>query len=276
MPYALHTLFMYLGKPPLPAASAMMRGDLAHPIEPSRNVDWSDKAAVLCWIRAQHGAGALGPMPMERLTPALRGDIDVGLAVAMVDPGLLQKLSPSLLNSPEIALRAIATDPLCEPLFPQSTLDQLARVTADPRSIMEPSQLARAVHAVRRSPMLLAHLPMEMRNDVDVVTAAIAADPAALAFASPNFWSDPDFIAAHVPAASAARIMEHLVRAHGDDGAARMLGSNREVAALFAERTNAVALPPKTRAVIELAYAATQQRPSPFSIPRRPIPFPTY
>lgn len=243
-------------------------------------VDWADKAAVVRWIREQ-GKTARTPgrlldrLPFASLPPAILADLDVGLAVADVEPAALAKLSPALLKDLGIARRALASDRTAHHLFPLELLHQLApalRHATTESSLSSGLELALA--AVRARPLALGELSLAMRNNPEVVATAAAGDPAALAYASKNLWVDPHFVKAHLPSSpeAASRVLGMLVKVHGDAGAAQLL-ANHHVATLVCQRANVNSLPPKTREVVDKAFATTTQRRHPLAPPRRPSPF---
>jgi hypothetical protein len=275
---------MYLGPSPLPAAAAYLKDALLRTFgagAPVANeVDWSNKAAVVQWIREQrkgaHASWSLQDrLPFASLPPAILVDLDVGLAVADVEPAALAKLSPVLLENLEVARRALAADRTSHRLFAPALLRQLSQPARAAALFAEPvSELERALEVVRTRPLALGELSLAMRNNPDVVATAAAGDPAALAYASKNLWIDPHFMAANLPSSpeAASRVLGKLVRVHGDEGAAVML-SNHHVATLVSLRSNVIALPLKTREVIDRALATTMQRRHPLAPPRRPSPF---
>ena len=84
---------MHLGPLPLPAAAAHLKEALGRTFGSSASdaskVDWTNKVAVVQWIRGQRkGAHASGPlldsMPFASLPPAIFADLDVGLAATQV------------------------------------------------------------------------------------------------------------------------------------------------------------------------------------------------
>lgn len=137
---------MLLRPPLIPASVAMLHDDVAHAARPGvadfSTVDWADKAAVVRWIRGRGSAcgakgSALRDMPFASLPPSIRGDLDVGLAVADVEPASLAKMSPSLLASPRIAIRAISADSDARRLFAPEVLQQLAQNLAPRQAATE-------------------------------------------------------------------------------------------------------------------------------------------
>lgn len=243
-------------------------------------VDWANKAAVVRWIRDQ-GQGArtsgslLESIPFASLPPAILADLDVGLAVADIEPAALTKLSPALLENLDIAKRALAADRTAHSLFTTDVLRQISPPAR--RDTVETSPLSvvdLALEVVRARPLALGDLSLAMRNNPEVVAAAALGDPAALAYASANLWIDPHFMKAHLPSSSeaASRVLGKLVKVHGDAGAAKLL-SNHHVATLVCQRADVNSLPPKMREVVDKALATTRQRRHPLSQPIRPSPF---
>ena len=275
---------MYLGPSSLPAAAAYLKDALMRTFGASSpdtsKVDWTNKAAVVAWIREQ-GKGAKAPgrlldrLPFASLLPAILSDLDVGLAVADIEPAALAKLSPALRKDADIARRALAVDRTTHHLFTPDMLRQLSPVPRHATTDAPPlSELELALEAVRARPLSLSELSLAMRNNPEVVATAAAGDAAALAYASKNLWVDPHFMRAHLPSSpeAASRVLGRLVQVHGDAGAAQLL-SNHHVATLLCQRSNVNSLPPKTREVVDKALATTTQRRHPLAPPRRPSPF---
>lgn len=271
---------MYLGNPLIPAAAAFLREEFGRG-ESVHSIDWSDKAAVLGWLRLRTANGArLSDNQLASLPDELLSDLDFACALADVQPALLSKCSRLVLSMPDVAKRAVASDAGTASLFPADTLRMAGLQQPSARPAAQRSEFEQAIEAVRTRPMALGEFSLAIRNDPEVVSLAASIDPAALAYASTHLWADPHFIKQNLPAdpQKAARVLGALVRVRGDSGAARLI-SNRHVAAILATRSADASLPPKTREVIERAYQAAAQRRTPLSRahpgarPGKPTPF---
>lgn len=274
---------MYLGPSLLPAAAAYLKDALMRTLgsgaSNTSEVDWTNKAAVVAWIREQ-GKSERAPgrlldkLPFASLPPAILADLDVGLAVADIEPAALVKLSPVLLRDPDIVRRAVCSDSAARHLFAPELLRQLTSApSANEMRVAPLSELELALMTVRARPLSLGELPLPMRGNPEVVSAAAGGDPVALVYASQNLWADTVFMKAHLPQSpdASSRVLAGLLKTHGDAGTAHLL-SNRRVAAMVCGHVDLNALPPKTRDAANEALATMQRTRLPGS-PRRPSPF---
>lgn len=263
---------MYLGNSPLlPAdAGAGAQSALKAALRPELSVmataGQRDKRTLLAAIKEQ---GRHSPQGLQHLLaslpPSIKGDLDVAAAFTAADPALIREFTPEvqrdvaarMQTGRERAVQGMAPEARPRPI--QSLVSGDAETRAGAVSYAE--------ERIRANPMSLANAPESVRNDQRLVELAISLDPLAIVYAAQNLWSDPDFVQRNFPksATAAAQVVGRLVDVQGDDTAAVLLG-NKHVGTILAKAVGlGSTLPPKTRAVVEDAYAASKRpRMTPF------------
>lgn len=291
---------MYLGTSPLMSTgSASLRETLQRLVfgaGGSLPTNWSDKRAVLAWIkaRAKEGGEGMERFRYEAMPTALKGDKDIAMAIAGVAPAMLARFPSQIRDDLEIAARAVATSATSLGLFSErvrNTRDvymSAASVStkaafmgsenlrSDPfvaRAVVQNNPLALAafsntirssfdvaMEAVRVRPMALGACSDAIRDDPQIVAFAAKRDPRALMYASPRLWCVPQFIADNLPSdASAASAVIKSMAARLGDGATAALIENPIVAGIVAKRVKRDGMPAKTGAVLEKAFAAAHR-----------------